>query len=212
MGKLAGDTPAELYPRASRLLLVAIIVTVLLAGTIILLVTGGVDVPEEVPGDLVYIEGDAVKQQPRRAGSLVASIADVTQAEVKADGDDILFKADVAAPLPQRLKTSALEFRWELTGDDGSDWTLSVTINEEAQASVFSDTGYGSGTVDQTMPGSLEIGDQGVTLRLLATDIEGFPSGFDWILATTLRAFRNETESPRVEDRFPDEDAIEFKR
>ncbi len=210
MGEPAGKSNAELYPRSSSHLgVVAIIVALVVAGLIVLLVTGGADIPEEARGDLTYIEGEVPQRQRAQGPELVASIADVTQAEVRADGDELLFEAQLAAPLPQPLKTSALELRWDVRAE-GSTWTLSVTIDKDAQAAVFSDTGYGSGTVDQTLPGSLEIGKQSVLVRLRPGDIEAFPSEFEWSLATTLRAFRNAVDSPRVEDRFPDQGSNPF--
>lgn len=45
---------------------------------------------------------------------------------------------------------------------------------------------------------------------LNAAEPGDFPEAFEWSLATTLRAFRNEPDSPRVEDRYPDEGVNTF--
>lgn len=74
----------------------------------------------------------------------------------------------------------------------------------EAHASLFSAAGYGSGTVDGTFPGELSINKNTVEVRLDAAEVEDLPEGLDWSLSTTLRAFRHDTDSPRVEDRYPD--------
>lgn len=148
----------------------------------------------------------------RGEAQLTAAIADLISAEVApGDPETLVFTAQVASSAPRSLKSSALEFRWELDGDDGSGWTLIVSIDRDAQVALFSDGGYGSGTIDSTLPGDVVIEDDAVSVRLEPSEIEDFPSAFDWNLATTLRAFRNETDSPRVEDRFPDEGAERFE-
>lgn len=53
--------------------------------------------------------------------------------------------------------------------------------------------------------------DDVVEVRIDGSKIPGFASTFDWTLATTLRAFKNEPDSPRVEDRFPDDGAERFE-
>lgn len=69
----------------------------------------------------------------------MASFADITGATVQPDAGSLVFRAEVAAPLPETLKISSLE-----------------------------------------------------------SEIADFPEGFEWSLATTIRAFRNETDSPAV--------------
>ncbi len=64
--------------------------------------------------------------------------------------------------------------------------------------------------MDQTLPGNLEINGTSVVVRLRTAEIAEFPTEFDWALASTLRAFGHETDSPRVEDRFPDERTERF--
>jgi hypothetical protein len=184
---------------------------VVVAAILLVLNLGGPDVPTEARGDLTYIEGDTPKKQQAQEAQLVASIADLTSAQVTNEGDEIVFTAEVAASIPQPLRTSALEFRWDLTGDGGSSWTVSAMIEREAQAAVYTASGYGAGTIDDTLPGNVEVNDKDVTVRLRTDEIEDFPEAFEWSLASTLRAFKNEVDSPRVEDRFPGEGSADFE-
>jgi hypothetical protein len=184
---------------------------VVVAAILLVLNLGGTDVPTEARGDITYIEGDTPRRQQTQEAQLVASIADLTSAQVINEGDEIVFTAEVAAPIPQPLRTSALELRWDLTGDDDSSWTVSAMVEREALAAVYTASGYGAGTIDDTLPGSVEVNDKGVTVRLRTDEIEDFPEAFEWSLASTLRAFKNEVDSPRVEDRYPDEGSADFE-
>lgn len=201
--------PTRLNPRAPSSLIVGAVIALLVVGIVLLLATGGPEASAERRGDLSFIQG--VTPKNRQGGDLVASIADVTAAEIHKTDGGYEFMVETAAALPQKLKISALEFRWDIVGDDGVTWTLTATVDDDIQVALFSAEGYGSGTVDQTFPGDIAIDD--TTLMVTMRDeVPGFPSTFDWSLATTLRAFRDETDSPRVEDRFPDEGTMEFKR
>lgn len=209
MGEPSTHPSARRYPRVPPALLVGAVILLLVGVMVRLLVTGGQEAPAESSGDITYIEGSGSKAS-REGADLAASIADITNAEVRVQGNGSLFEAEVAAALPDRLRTAALEFRWDISGEDGSAWTLAVTIDKDAQASLFSDAGYGVGTIDDTFLGHLIIQDTTLTVTL-EDEIEDFPASFDWNLATTLRAFRDETDSPRVEDRFPDEGFERFE-
>lgn len=169
----------------------------------------GGQAPDEAAGDLTYIEG-TTPRSARESRPLAASIADITAAEVRAEENELVLQASFAAPVPQSLKTSALELRWDIAGEDGASFTLTVAVGRESHASLFSALGYGAGTVDETFPGMLLIEGEEVEVRVDPAQIEGFPEGFEWSLATTLRAFRNEPDSPRVEDRYPDEGIQHF--
>lgn len=198
----------HLYQRDRRPLVLAVIA--FLVGALLLLVVLARDDPvDEGLGDLTYIEGEP-RQRSGEQPALVASIADISAAEVRREDDFIVFHASVAAPPPQPLKTSALEFRWDIAAEQGRVWTLAIAVAKETQASLFSDTGYGAGTVDDTFPGGLKIQGTEIEVRLDAAQIRDFPEEFEWTLATSLRAFRDDPDSPRVEDRYPDESTQRF--
>lgn len=83
-------------------------------------------------------------------------------------------------------------------------------MTKDSHASLFSGSGYGAGTVDETFPGTLVIEGDEIEVRVDSAQIDDFPKTFEWSLATTLRALRNERDSPRVEDRYPDEGSNDF--
>ena len=175
---------------------------------VLVLALGGSDTPSEQRGDLAYLDGVTPKGQ--QGGNLVASIADITFAEVTRSGAELVFTAEVATAIPRPLKISALEFRWEIAGD-GPTWTLTVAIENKEEVSLFSDAGFGAGTVDDTFPGTVTIDNTKLEVRMDPATIEAFPETFEWNLTTTLRAFRNEPDSPRVEDHFPDNGSEVFE-
>ncbi len=212
MGEPGADPAAPLYPRVPRGVGVLVGMGIAVVGIVVLLVTGGADAPGETRGDLTYIAGDLEERQPERAGELVASIADITTAEVSSDGGEIVFRAQATTAIPQPLRKSALEFRWDLTGGNGSTWTVAATIDRTRQATVLSSDGFGAATVDDTFPGDVAVTRDVVEVRFDPRELPEFPSGFEWSLATALRAFRDQPDSPRVEDRFPDEGFDHFER
>lgn len=185
------------------------VIVAVIGAVVLVLALGGPEVPTEQRGDLTYIDG--VTPEDRPGGNLVASIADIASAEVIRDGPELVFTAEVAAPIPQRLRVSALGFRWEIAGDVGPKWTLALAIGPEEEVSLFSDAGFGVGTVDDTFPGGVSIEGTKVEVRMEPDGVEAFPKSFEWSLAASLRAFRHETDSPRVEDRFPDQGTQDFK-
>lgn len=212
MGESGGDAPTDLDPRVPRALLISIAVVLVAAGSILLLVTGGADAPAETRGDLTYIEGAVEQRQPEQAADLVASVADITTAEVSSQGGEIVFRAQAATGIPQPLRKSALEFRWDLAGEDGSTWTVAATIDRTTQATVLFSDGFGAATGDDTFPGDVVVTEDVVEVRFDPRELPDFPSAFEWSLASTLRAFRDQPDSPRVEDRFPDEGSERFER
>jgi hypothetical protein len=179
-------------------------------GIVILLVTGSEPTPLVADGrDARYVEGKSYAGSGD--GRLAASIADLKNASLARDGSEVVFNATVFAPIPARLEGAALEFRWDLTGPDGRTWIVTGLIDKHTDASVQDASGgFGAGTVDGTLRGRLTTNGQTVELRFDASSIDGFPSEFDWKLSSTLVAFRNHSDSPRVEDSYPNEGVVRF--
>lgn len=175
---------------------------------VVILATGGDDAPPEMAGDLTYLEGKALQEAK---GNLVASIADVTRAEVRRDLEAVVFSARTAATVPQPLKISALQFRWDIEPDAGPTWTITATVEKTTEATVYSSAGFGVGTIDQTLPGTVTVDEDTIEVRVDVKEIPHFPNEFDWSLTTTLRAFREAPDSPRVEDRYPDDGTERFE-
>lgn len=203
MGELNDPPNSQVYPRVPPLVWVLVGIAFLVGAMVLVLTSGGPDAPSEQRGDLTYIEGRA--RPNRQQGDLVASIADVIEADVRREGDSLVFSARTAAALPQPLKISALQFRWDVSSEDGGTWTVTATVEKTTEATVFSSTGFGVGTVDDTLPGMVTVTKETIEVHVDVSQIPEFPKAFEWSLTTTLRAFRDEPDSPRVEDRYPDE-------
>ena len=199
----------RLYPRARSTLIVAVVIGVLVGVVIVILATGGSNAPAERRGDLIYTEG--VTPKNREGGDLVGSIADVIGSEIRRTDTGLALSARVATKIPQPLQVSELEFRWDLVAKDGATWTVAITIGKTTEARVLSSAGFGAGTIDDTLIGGAQVLDDSVEVRFDFREVPDFPDTFGWSLSTTLRAFRTETDSPRVKDRFPDEGSRDFE-
>lgn len=183
----------------------------LFAAAVVLFVVirgGGV---EESAGDLTYVPGTSEPNAEDIPSEVPASIADIVAADVKSDGEGVIFTTEVASPLPNELDDSSLEFRWDVSGDGGGSWIVSATLNVALNAAVVSQgTPYGSSTIDGTMPGEVSAAGPKVTVAVRPDEIEGFPTSFTWKLSTTLIADRTDPGSARAEDAAPDEGTATF--
>lgn len=200
----------DLYRRSSstRALRWAAGVTAAIAvGIMVVLASSGDSGGRDATGDVRLIRG----RQPRAASSLpiAASIADITEASVSSKDSEIVFEMTTAAPIPNELERSSLEFRFDLSEDGRDTWIVSATVNVAVTAAVVSHTTeYTSTTIDESMPGSVEVFEKELTITLDPALIDGFPGSFDWKLSSTLVAFRDIAGSTRVEDRVPDEGTL----
>lgn len=202
--------PGATSPRRRRGWLLALGALALVAVAGALLLTADPDGSLDERGDVRVIEG-APGRDPRRAGELAASSADIVAAWVRSADGELVFEAAFAVEPPARLHPAALELRWELQGDDGSRWTLSAVLSRKLHAALVSESGYGSGTIDGSLRGDVRIAGDAIAIRLRAGEIPGFPEGFEWRLSSLLRAFADEPDSPRVQDEMPDEGFRSFK-
>ena len=183
----------------NRSLLVALGVGGAVILAVIILATGGAGPPgsEDATGDVVVSEGE---RAPEDVG-----IADVEEATVTRDGQSLVFVARMATDIPRRVRGGSLEFRWDLSENGTDTWLVSATVNISVSAAITSQrTTYGSSTIDDTLPGSVEVDGNTLTLRVDAARIEGFPAAFDWRLRTTLDADRSDPASATGSDTAPD--------
>jgi hypothetical protein len=186
-------------------------IVILIVAMVIALVTGGGEV-EELTGDLTYVPGKSNARPGGQGAPLATTIADVVEAEVQSDGSDFVFSAEVAAPIPKKLRRAALGFRWDISTQDGEEWIVSAVLRTALNATVFSSTtNLGAGTKDGTLPGNVRRSGKTVIVRFAADQIEGFPTRFDWTLSTAVVAFRKDPRSARAEDHYPDEGMIGFE-
>jgi hypothetical protein len=164
---------------------VVLIVVVL----IVLLVSGGTDAPSKFhdpSGDVAIADGD---HPPRDT-----TLADVVEADVSRDGDELVFRAVMSDDIPARVQNGSLAWRWDVYVGGTGAWILSADLDVGANASLTStETNYGSGTIDDTLPGDIEV------------DGKTFPDDFTWTLGTTLDGDRGNPTSALATDTAPDE-------
>lgn len=168
----------------------------LLAIIVLLLITagGGSDSAFDDPGgDVSLAEGSAA------GGDL--SLADILHAEVRpTEGGVVFFEARLAAAIPERLSDPDIDLRWEVTEDGEVTWLVFANLDFGPTAYVLSEkTNYGSSTIDQTLPGSVDVRGDTLVVRLRTSEMPDFPQSFEWHLETTL------TGDAIATDRAPDE-------
>ena len=133
------------------------------------------------------------------------SLADISAADVRRDGDRLIFEATMATDLPGSLPDGSLEFRWDISEGDRDTWIVLAAINVETHAAVTSQrTQYGSSTIDNTLPGRIEVDGDVLRVTLNIDKIDDFPETFGWRLMTTLDGLRADTGSARATDTVPD--------
>lgn len=121
------------------------------------------------------IEGAVGRDRPP-SGELAASIADIVSADIVFTNGELMFEAALGADLPVRLLPAALELRWELSGDDGSRWTVSAVLSRDLQVALVSHSGYGTGTVDDSLPGDVGVSENTIAIGLRVEEVPSLPS------------------------------------
>jgi hypothetical protein len=162
--------------------------------------------PDEA-SDATYSSRGQTQEDP---GNIV-SLGEVLEAEVTADGTEVIFSARMASPIPRQLDSSSVDWHWEVTGPSGDHWLVSASLNVALSAAVLAEDGsYSSTTIDESMPGSVDTDGAEMIVRLELPGLERFPKSFTWRLTTAAIGDRAEPEASRVEDSIPDEGAIDF--
>jgi hypothetical protein len=179
-----------------------------LAVIIILLVTGG------PPGDGGFNPRDPssdVVVEGERNPPPDLSLADIARADVRPDGDGIIFEATMATAIPDQLKEGGLEWRWEVIEGGTPTWIVSANLDLGPNATVLSQrTDYGASTIDGLLPGTVVVEGSTITIRIERPAIASFPSSFNWTLTTSLDADRTEARSALAKDSAPDGGPGEF--
>lgn len=190
-----------------QLAVVAGVVAVVLAVIIVLLVTGGPPAEElakDSEGDVTLSEGPAAPadQTP----------ADVRSARVYLEASQIVFEAEMAAPILETLKNQTMSWRWEILEGGTETWIVSANISVGAPvASVLgTQSGYGASTNDDTLPGGIDSTGNRLYIRLNAPEIDGFPSQFTWRLTTSLDGDRGNAKSAVASDTAPESGLGEY--
>jgi hypothetical protein len=189
-----------------KLAVVAGVIAVALASIIVLLVTGEAEPVrtfEDPGGDAAVEEGDKPPAD--------TTLADIRSAEVRSEGDEVVFAAQLGGTVPKEIEEGSFGLRWEVY--EGGDSTFLITANLDVgpNASIIGEqNGYGASTLDERLPGSLEIEGDTIEIRLSPDEIPDFPDEFAWLLLTSLDGDQGDPQSARAEDRAPDQGFGEY--
>jgi hypothetical protein len=189
-----------------KLAVVFAVVAVALASIIVLLVTGEAEPVrtfEDPGGDAVLEEGDKPPTD--------TTLADIRSAEVRSEGDEIVFAAKLGGDVPNEVAEGSFGLRWEVY--EGGDSTFLITANLDVgpNASIIGEqNGYGASTLDEQLPGGLEIEGDTIEIRLNPSEVPDFPEEFGWLLQTSLDGDQGDPQSARAEDRAPDQGFGEY--
>lgn len=165
---------------------------------VIILNSGGPTGGPDDPSDDVAVGGGEGPPED-------ATLADIARAEVRRDGDRIVFEATMTKEVPEKVPGGSLEFRWDISEDGDETWIVTANVSSQLSAAVISqNTGYGSSTIDDTMPGSVAVEGATVTVTLRSGRIDAFPPSFDWMLKTTLDGDFADPASAVATDSAPD--------
>ena len=188
-------------------LYVVLAVVIAAVGSIVVLLFTGEAQPQRTfddpGGDAAVEEGD---NPP-----LDLTLADVKRAEVREDGGEVVFEAQLGGPIPNRMRDGALGLRWEVYEGDDSTYLITANLDVGPNAYIVEEQGdFGGSTLDETFPGSIEVVDDRISIRLDPEEIPGFPSEFAWLLKTSLDGDQGDPQSARAEDRAPDQGFGEY--
>ncbi len=178
---------------------VALAIVGLIAAVVLVLATGGDPGvgSGDGRGDVTITDGERAPEN--------AELADIVGAVVRSQGADLVFEATMGESIPNRIRDGSLEFRWDISEAGTDTWIVSANVNLGPTAAVTSQrTDYGASTIDDSLPGSVEVDGATLLVTLQPEDIDGFPSDFTWRLKTTLDADRADPASAVATDSAPE--------
>lgn len=172
---------------------IAVIVLILLMG-------GGGGGTGDGRGDVQVSGGETAPDDP--------NLADIVDASVRRDGGALVFEATLGTAIPKRIPDGSLTLRWDVAEGETDTWIVSADLNLGPTAAVTSHrSDYGASTIDDTLPGSVEINGDTLRVTVQPGEIDGFPTDFTWRLSTALDADRTDTASATATDTAPDSGA-----
>lgn len=179
-------------------------VVLLAAAVIALLSTGG---PNATGSDS---NGDVRVGKGRKPPKEVR-VADIVNASVIKEGDEIVFQAELDGDVPDELDEGLLSYRWNVEEDGRDTWLVTADVTIETHASLVAQQfDYSATTIDQSLPGAVEIDGDVVAVTIDVSELKDFPASFDWSLETVLDGDRANTASAEATDRVPDEGVVPF--
>lgn len=182
------------------------VLSAVVVGLIVLLVTGGDDTPTgfQDAGNDVSVAG--AKPTPENP-----LLADITDASVYEKDDTVVFEVVLGSTIPAEMPGGAFDIRWDVLVDGRPAWIVGANLDVGLNASILAQqTDYGSSTIDDTMPGEVAVDGDTLTITLRTSEIPDWPESFDWTLTTKLDADRTKESSAIAEDAAPDSGAGHF--
>ena len=147
------------------------------------------------------------------APPLQLELGDILFADVRHEGDEILFEARLGAPIPKRIKGGALDLRWDISEHGLDTWILSANLDVGPNASIVSqESDYGASSFLDTLPGRVELQGDRFLIWLDPSEIPGWPQAFGWRLQATLDGKPGDPSSALAKDLAPDTGAGELIR
>ena len=179
-------------------------VVLIAAAVIALLSSGGPDANGSDANGDVRVEG--TRKPPRDL-----AIADVVNASVSREGDELVFQAELDGSVPAELEDGLLSYRWNVEEGGRETWIVTADVTIETHASlVATQVDYSSTTLDKSLPGNVEIDGDALAVTIDTSKLDDFPATFDWSFETLLDGVRSDTASAEATDRVPDEGVIPF--
>lgn len=183
-----------------QLLIVFALVAVALGVIIVLLATGGTTpeaASEDAQGDVIVAEGENPPEDTQ--------LADIVDASITGDGEQLTLEVTMATEIPEKLPGQGMDWKWELFEGGAPTWIISANLDLGANATVFSPaTGATFTSIDDRLPGELEIDGSTLRITLDTSGMDGFPSQFTWKLSSKLDGAKGEPGSATADDSAPD--------
>ena len=133
------------------------------------------------------------------------ALTDIVDARVTRTEGDVEFTAQMFDPVPREFDNAALEWRWEIHEGGKMTWILIATVDVEPNASLISTRNdLARSTVDDTLPGVVEVFDNEMVVRFDPDRVRDFPSEFRWHLIASLDGDREDARSALAYDHAPD--------
>lgn len=183
-----------------RLFVILTVVAVAVASIVVLLVTGEAEPVrtfEDPGGDARVEEGDKPPTD--------TTLADIRSVEVRSEDDLVVFEAKLGAAVPKRVPGGGFGLRWEIYEEGDSTFLITANLDVGPNASILGEqNGYGASTIDERLPGTLEISGDTIAIRVRTDEVPDFPDEFGWVLLTSLDGDQGDPQSALAEDRAPD--------
>ena len=184
-------------------LFVLVAIVVIAGAVVLLLATGGPSTTSaDAGGDVEVSEGGGAPKD--------TSVADLTKGGATVDDAEVVLEATVDGDIPESLDEGALTFRWEISEDDIVTWIVTASVDIERTASIVATQfEYSGSTIDDSLPGRLEVEGSTVRVTLDPNELKDFPETFTWSVSTTLDGDRGKATSATAVDNVPDEGSLD---